>query len=502
MGRRFGENQEWGVRVNGLYSKGDGNLDGNNSEQNMLSAALDYSGERLRWSLDAYTQHEDTVNFRPQFSISSTVMPDAPSGKTNLYPGTTLQADDKAVVSRLEYDISNNLTAYGAIGHHVAESKQSFPSTTVLDAQGDTSDLWNGWYDQNVTSTSADVGVRARFDTWGVKHTLMLEANRINQETDYFYYSEDTGVTSNLYNPVALPAISAHRGDMTPQNQTRLTSYALTDSASFYDDKLRLIGGIRRQQVYTRTFGDYGQTSDEIGYSPVAAIVIKPMQHMSVYANYTAALSAGGFTSADDVNPNHPFPPYKSKQYETGVKYDFGRITTTAAVFQIEQANSSTNLVNGVNQTTQDGRNRVRGLELTAYGELVRGLRFNASGSFFNAKQYNTDGGVNDGKDVGAIPDNNFNLGLDWDTPLKGLALNTRVTRTGSMWYSNADTLRVPGWTRADIGARYVTTVGNQVVTYRANVENLFDKAYWVMQNGYVGTASGRTFVLSAQVDL
>jgi len=38
-------------------------------------------------------------------------------------------------------------------------------------------------------------------------------------------------------------------------------------------------------------------------------------------------------------------------------------------------------------------------------------------------------------------------------------------------------------------------------VTYRANIENLFDKNYWLMQNGYVGTSSGRTLVLSAQVD-
>ena len=144
----------------------------------------------------------------------------------------------------------------------------------------------------------------------------------------------------------------------------------------------------------------------------------------------------------------------------------------------------------------------MRGLELAAYGELQRGLRFNASGTFFDAKQYHTDNGTNDGKDVGAIPNSNFNLGLDWDAPwLQGLALNTRVTRTGSMWYSNENKLKVPGWTRVDIGARYITRAAGQVVTYRANIENLFDKNYWLMQNGYVGTSSGRTLVLSAQVD-
>jgi len=502
IGRRFGENQEWGIRVNALYADGNTGLSGSNQQQSMGSVGLDYNGGRVRWSLDAYTQHEDTRNFRPQFSISSLVMPEAPSGKTNLYPNTTLKSDDKAVATRLEYDLNDQLTAYGAVGYHVAESAQSWPSATILNARGDTNVLTNGYYDQKVTSTSADVGMRARFNTGGIKHTLMLGANLLDQQTDYFFLTQSTGVTSNLYNPTVLPAVTINRGQPTPQSQTRLTSFALTDTLSFADDRLRLIGGLRRQQVYTHTFAATPQNSNKSAVSPVLAVIVKPIGNMSVYANYTAALTTGGFTSASDGNPNQVFPPYKSKQYETGVKLDWGRVTTTAALFQIEQASRTSTLINGVTYTSQNGRNRVRGLELAAYGELLRGLRFNASGTFFDAKQYHTANGATDGNDVGAIPSNNFNLGLDWDTPwLQGLALNTRITRTGSMWYSNANTLKVPGWTRADIGARYTAKAAGQVITYRANIENLFDKNYWVMQNGYVGTSSGRTFVLSAQVD-
>lgn len=502
LGRRFGEQQEWGIRVNALYADGNTGLSGSNQQQSMGSVGLDYNGGRVRWSLDAYTQHEDARNFRPQFSISSLVMPDAPSGKTNLYPGTTLQSDDKAVATRLEYDINDQLTAYGAVGYHVASSAQSWPGATILNAAGDTAALSNGYYDQKVVSTSADVGMRARFHTAGIKHTVMLGVNMLDQQTDYFFLSESSSVTSNLYRPVALPAVTGARGAPTPQSQIRLTSVALTDTLSMMDERLRITAGLRRQQVYSHSLADATQTSNKTAISPVLGVVVKPVQNVSLYANYTAALSAGGFTSASDGNPNQLFPPYKSKQVETGAKIDWGRITTTAAVFQIEQANSSTTLVNGVSTTTQDGRNRVRGLELAAYGELQRGLRFNASGTFFDAKQYHTDNGSNDGKDVGAIPNSNFNLGLDWDAPwLQGLALNTRVTRTGSMWYSNENKLKVPGWTRVDIGARYITRAAGQVVTYRANIENLFDKNYWLMQNGYVGTSSGRTLVLSAQVD-
>ena len=503
IGRRFGENQEWGIRVNALYADGNTGLSGSNQQQSMGSVGLDYTGRSVRWSLDAYTQHEDTRNFRPQFSILSTAMPEAPSGKTNLYPGTTLQSDDKAIASRLELDINSNLTGYGAIGYHVAQSSQSFPGASILNARGDTSALNNGYYDQKQTSTSADIGLRARFDTAGIKHTFMLGANMLNQQTDYFYALQGTGVTSNLYTPVALPDVTLARGTATPVSQQRLTSFAVTDTLSFAYDRVRLIGGLRRQQVYVHGLTALASTSNKTAISPVLGLVVKPVENLSLYASYTAALTAGTTVLAPNANIGQTFPPSKSKQYETGAKIDWGRITTTAAVFQIEQKNNSTEMINGLQYATQNGRARIRGLELSAYGEIQRGLRFNASGTFFDTQLAHTiNNGATDGNEVGAVPSTNFNLGLDWDTPwLQGLALNTRIARTGSMWYNQNNTLKVPGWTRADIGARYITRTAGQVVTYRANIENVFDKNYWVMQNGYVGTASGRTFVLSAQVD-
>jgi len=503
IGRRFGENQEWGIRVNALYADGNTGLSGSNQQQSMGSVGLDYNGGRVRWSLDAYTQHEDTRNFRPQFSINSalTAMPSAPSGETNLYQGNTMQSDDKAVATRLEYDIDDSLTAYGAVGYHVAQSSQNFPRATITSVQGATS-VTNGYYDQKVTSTSADVGLRARFNTPGIRHTMMLGANMLDQQTDFFYRMAATGVVSNLYSPVSLGALNFARTEPIPQSQTRLTSFALTDTLSMLDDRLRLIAGLRRQQVYNHSLVTASQTSNKTAVSPVLGVVAKPLENLSLYANYTAALSSGGFAAATAVNAGEAFPPYKSKQYETGVKVDWGRVTTTAAVFQIEQANSTTTTINGLSYTSQDGRARIRGLELAAYGELQRGLRFNASGTFFATEQSHTANGAADGKEIGAVPKHNFNLGLDWDTPwLTGLALNTRITNTGAMLYSNSSSLKVPGWTRTDIGARYISKAAGQVITYRANIENLFDKNYWVMQNGYVGTSSGRTFVLSAQVD-
>jgi len=89
------------------------------------------------------------------------------------------------------------------VGYHVAQSAQNFPRATITTEQGATS-VTNGYYDQKVTSTSADVGLRTRFNTGAIKHTLIAGANMLDQQTDFFYKLPQTSVTSNLYNPAPL----------------------------------------------------------------------------------------------------------------------------------------------------------------------------------------------------------------------------------------------------------------------------------------------------------
>jgi iron complex outermembrane receptor protein len=99
------------------------------------------------------------------------------------------------------------------------------------------------------------------------------------------------------------------------------------------------------------------------------------------------------------------------------------------------------------------------------------------------------------------VPKRTFNLGLDWDTPwVPGLSLNGRVINTSSVYADAANRLSVPSWTRLDIGARYATKVANKPVTFRANLENVFDKNYWVTST-YVTVGAPRTLMLSASID-
>ncbi|MGN6456373.1 MAG: TonB-dependent receptor, partial [Achromobacter mucicolens] len=311
-------------------------------------------------------------------------------------------------------------------------------------------------------------------------------------------------VPSSIYRPAPLPPVTAYRGAPQKASKTELTSYTLTDTLSFADDTLLITGGLRNQRValdnYSTATGARLNAYDESAISPVAGIVFKPISNVSLYGNFTSGLTRGGIAPATAANAGQVFAPYKSKQYEAGVKVDWGKIITSASVFQITRPNSMTDPDTRI--YSFDGEQRNRGLELSAFGEAMPGLRMMASATFYDATLKRTAGGVNDGNEANGVPKNTFNLGVDWDTPwVRGLSLNARVIHTSSMYFNAANTLTLPSWTRYDIGARYNTEILGRSVVFRANIENLFNKDFWLASGSYATVAAPRTFLLSAQID-
>ncbi|WP_083851279.1 TonB-dependent receptor [Pusillimonas noertemannii] len=512
VSRRFGENNAWGVRFNGVLRGGEASIDDGKQNLGLGALALDYRDARLRWSLDAIYQDEEVDDFRSQigFRPDITEIPAAPDGRIAFYPGTTLTQRDKTIASRLEYDITDHITGHLALGYRDNVVKQVFPISVdplTLARQGVDADgnfgVMNSYYDSYSKTFSGDVGLQARFDTGGIGHTLSLAATRLSQETGNAYSPGTIAVPSNIYDPVPLPPNAAIRSDMARASETTLDSIAIADTLSFVQDRVLLTVGARKQTVevdsYSTATGAKTGTYKADAISPVAGIVVKPLDNVSVYGNFTEGLTRGTVVSPMYANAGEVLSPYKSKQYEAGVKVDWGRITTTAAVFQLARPAAQ---ADDANVYGYFGEQRNRGLELTAYGELQPGLRIMASAAFTQGKLTKTQGGINEGNTAPGVPRRTFNLGLDWDTPwVEGLSLNGRVSHTSSTYISAENTLSLPAVTTFDVGARYRTRVAGKTVVFRANIDNLTDKKYWLASGSFATNAAGRTFMLSATVD-
>lgn len=506
VARRYGANNEWGVRFNGLYRDGEASIDDGNLRSGLAALGLDYRGDRLRWSVDGIFQRDDTKNFRPQLTLLPTIayIPSPPDARSNWYPGTSLRQQDSTIATRVEYDVTDSVTAYAAIGYRDGWNEQTFPDSRPDGANAlGNFPLTNSYYDSYSETVSGTVGANVRFNTLGIGHTLNIGYSGLQQEAGNAYIPSSTGYPSNIYNPAPLPPITARRTDPRRASLTEFSSLAVADTLSFLNDRVLLTGGVRFQNVEVNSYNTATQARtsryDADATTPLFGLVVKPWQNVSLYANYAQGLTRGTIVGAGYDNTGEVLAPYKSEQYEAGVKVDWGRITTVASVFQIARPNS---IRTPENNLAYDGEQRNRGVELSAYGEVVPGLRALASATFLKPELTNPTNPAERGNDAAGVPDKTFSGALDWDVPgVTGLALNSRLIYTSGAYLNTANTLRFDSWTRVDFGARYTTEISNKPVTLRANLENAFGENYWLTTGNFVTVGSPRTFIVSASFD-
>lgn len=514
LGRRFGENKEWGMRFNGVFRDGETGVDDQSKKSVLGALGLDYRGKRWRASLDAYNTEENSTNGSPMtvnFKSTVTSIPDAPNGSTNAFRNTFAKQDNKGVVFHGDYNINDNLTAYAGVGTLRYDYAGFINSTHMLnvDALGNSGTTQSTYIKGYSDTVSTETGLRGHFKTGAVGHQVVLSANslKINSGTN----NTQVAYTSNIYNPT-LHVLATEPAFVLQTEDTTLSGIALADTMSFEQDKYLLTLGVRNQRVQSKTYnnktGALLTDYDKSAVTPAIALVVKPWNApVSLYANYIEGLSKGAAYTDSDGNVS-TFAPFKSKQMEAGVKWDAGTFANTLSVFQITKPSviKVTDANNASKYTyNEDGEQRNRGVEWNVFGEVAPHLRLLGGMAFTRGVQTHTLNSANDGKTAYGTPKWQGNLGFEWDTSgVPGLTLNARAVYTSSQYANSANTQEMPSWIRYDIGARYATKVNGKSVTYRASVENVFDKNYWsgTFTDGYLTIGSGRTFKLSATIDI
>lgn len=506
LSRRFGDEGEWGVRVNGMHRQGDTPLDNMYSRTDIGALSLDYQGERLRASLDLLTQHEKIdAPTRPFLVAAGLDVPRAADGRRNAtQPWGWWKSDGQSALLRVEYDISDRLTVFAdAGGSDTNVSRLSDQTPTIVNEAGDTLVTPNN-FKFEVNRSTYNAGLRARLDTGPVSHAVSfmgsLYSDRNRQASVL-----GTPLTSNIYRPVTRPEQRIPAPANVPKvSSSDLSGLALADTMSILDERAQLTLGVRHQRIESRNFnGTTGVRTvsyDESATTPLAGLVVKPWSNVSFYANYIEGLSKGDVAPSTASNAGEVFKPYKAKQKEVGVKVEFDSALLTLSAFEITKPSGQ--LTNGVYGADSEQRNR--GLELNLSGEPLRGLRLLGGVTFLDAELTRTNSRATLGNQPVGVPKVSVNLGAEWDTPwVAGLTLTGSMIHTGSEYINQANTQSVPSWTTFDLGARYAVKVQGKDVMLRANLVNVFNKAYWsgVASYGTISQGVPRTLMLSASMD-
>lgn len=523
VSRRFGENREFGARVSGSYGQGEHIIDGMEDQNATGVVALDYTTDKVKVNFDAYAVRDHREDGSPAMVSMGTInqVIAARSGDTNYFPNIEGRQNSKYAGLSGEYKFNPDFKVFGGFGYAQKEYAGHLFGTRMIltDTAGNaTTQYYRVGSKEN--NFAGNAGFEGKFETGTIKHTVGLRVDYLNRKYSQHAAATSSSFKTNLYNtdlatvaymPTAYPNII-------PYADNDYLSYTLSDQISMLDDKLQLILAARYQDIHTRNL--YKHTSYSSNKtSPSVGIVIKPFgDNLSFYANYIEGLSEGkdlsDTTYATDVNYKKTFAPYQTKQYEIGAKYQYGSWLNTLALFQIEKPELVTETFAitdpryiakvTTQETTDDGQTRSRGIEWAFSGNLTRDLSVMGNLAYIDAKYTKTSSATTQGKTVYGVPDVTARLSFDYKIPmLEGLSANAGATYVSEQYLNSTNTLELSDYTIFDLGAKYQTKLGGVDTTFRATLDNLANKKYWVgvFNSNYAIIGEARTYKLGVTFD-
>lgn len=343
------------------------------------------------------------------------------------------------------------------------------------------------------------------FNTGDIKHQLTVGLQKSDSYWDNNNFDKTnsnlilTGLTfdSPSYSdaPIEAPITSQSKD----QYHITSTNYTIGDSIELNSKWDLLVGASYVELEYKEN--NYKEST----VTPSISVVYKPIENLSIYSSYMEGLELGGIASDehrgyDVVNAKEAMDPLMSEQIEIGAKLTLGDMLLTAAVFDIDKGLEYYDTTDSTKpKYVQDGRQVHRGFEFTATGKITDNLTAIGGFTLLDPKvKENRENPELEGKRPSNVANKFAKLFLEYK-PLNNMDLffNSGVNYTGSFYGDNMNTDKMPSYTLVNLGARYTTNATTYPLTFRLNVNNAFDKEYWVNSN-YLGDR--RTFHASVEM--
>lgn len=492
VGRRFGENNEWGIRVNGKYRNGDTPRQHFTEKAGEAAVALDYRGEKLRVALDYMYNERSTTGGRARIQDMQNLtfaMPTAPKGDINLVPEWSAQkTKDQTAMVTFEYDLPHNMMLSGGYGEMRSVYSGSFSQLRMLNAKGDYEMAASRSMEFRHRVKSANLGLSGSFYTGDISHQWNFAFDHVERSRYHLQSASiaKSALKTNIYRPV-FPASPQLVGPTQLSVNQRLTaqSLALSDTIGFFEDKFRVTLGGRFQWIKQNN-KLVNESATASRFSPMVTLAYVPNADFVMYANYLEDLEPGAF----DVETGEMNSPRVTKQIEAGIRNNWSeQLTTTLSVFEIKRPGviRGNTAAMASRAGKEQGSERNRGIEFNAYTSLFDDtLRASLGLTYMQAKLINypsyADKIVN-GVQV-ASPRWISKIGVEWDAT-ENLSLNAGLQYYGKSYQDVGAKYALPSYTTVDLGAKYKMKLqGQKELTLRVGVENVFNKGYWQVQRG------------------
>ena len=507
VGRRFGDKNRYGIRINAAHVNGERAIEGWNLKQQNVYINVDQKTAGMRTNYLFGFTHTNSSGRPYGFSLAGTYagdhIPAAVRGSANHNPSWREDKNTNLVMTlNHEMDINRHLTAFLNAGHFKQDWYYYLGfDKTLLNQNGDFKASSDN-YSLIEKRDYLQLGLRGDFKTGIFTHNYTAAVDRTWEwyggVSDYQEVVD--GWFSNLYHcdPSQFVRPNLTQADAYYTSKTRISGWSVTDTMASDDGKWQILVGVGGKSIEQDSYKNDGSHKKKVGsyhaVSPFYGINYTFTPRFSMYANHTETFREGTIVGPAYKNKGEVLNPLKTKENEIGLKLKTGDFFHKLSYFVIERDSYTTVIRSDGDYLTYGGqKTKHRGFEYTGTGSLCK--KWNIIGGFMHL-----DAKTSAGKRADGVPDWSANFGVEYRAD-EQFSVLTRINYMGSSDIKD-EKYSVPSYFTLDLGARYKTNLNRVPVTLNFMVYNLFDKKYWAPTGNTLHTGAPRAFMLSAAMEL
>lgn len=527
-GGRFGADDRFGYRFNAVQERGEA-YNGTQVERHAESLYLEARiNPALTWHANVLFQERNLEGGITTISVASAGvraysgdrLPSAISGRKDLtgYDSSYYNSTVWAASTGLEWALNDAWTLDAEFSHTYKRINSQDETLHLRNANGDYDLALRQFYKPTLKYDSVQLRLEGEFNTGRIRHQLVTGiglqwlTRDLNQGDPSLDPDSNTGGQNHVYPSTSLPSGNIHSGSLdlvytgySPRSffeisTNRENAVFLSDTLAF-NEQWSLLLGVRQLDYRNENYYYSGRSRSayhEKPLTPTLALLYSPTPDTTFYASYVEALEDGGSVASNYANSGESLEPIESKQYELGIKTNRQQWALSAALFRIDRG---AGYADSSNYYSLDGTVRYDGLEVNGQYRLRPDLTVLAGATLLRAKYLEAADSI-EGNRVEAVAPVQANLSLEKTfQSLPNLRARVAVRHSGRQYIDTANRLELSSYQVFSLGVSYRVPLGDGLLTYRAELDNLLDEEYWLASSNALVVGPPRSLSLNLRYD-
>jgi len=384
---------------------------------------------------------------------------------------------------RLNHEFNPDWKLNSAVSYKDAQMVGFSTEPRRLQADGRTLERQHRYRDYQSEDVLAQTELLGKLDTSWARHEILVSTEL--GQLEYQQYQLRRNHSSGMPNTIDIyqPEYGKYLPDLAPftntKEQQRYFALNVQDQI-FFNDQWSVLFGNRFDQVEQDFKNHLTQTESNQTLhqnSPRFGVNFKASDQWAFYTNYGRS-----FAMNSGMNRNgQTFAPEKGESYEVGTKYKINdQSVLSLALFKMKKQNVlTTDPIDNAYQTAA-GEVSSKGIEFDLNSQINDRWLVNANYSYTDA-QIEKDQDLAKGARLSNVPKHQGSISTNYEFLQEGTkkaGVGANLTYVGERSGHNLDNgFNLPSYTLVNLNGYYAPS---DRLRYQLNVNNLFDKTYYV----------------------